>query len=671
VSIIARRFGALFAAVRRFGKYCPVAKHMVRAPAWLGPLSTAEQALWDAFPHGETVDLRCGDPAADDVAVADGWPDSRRIRAEVIAALLLGAVPVDPGRLASVRVRGAWVTGDLDLSDCEVRHPLSVTGSRVGVVRASNASCRSVSLRGCRVDGFYMLSSWLSGNLDLRGSRMIDPVPDEERMSLEGTDISGTAFLSRSEIHGGVVLVNTKIGQRLMLYRCDIRNGTGVAIQGRRLATGNQVYAEYLRCVGRIDLADARLGGRLVLDGALLDNPVGDALAARQLTVDGELSMRPAPEGPFTSRGRIYMAGARIEGTLGMEYARLGDFDARGITVRRSLRLAAAEARNIVLAGAVIGDQLELSGARLDGVFSGAGLSVAGEARLETYLTDDGSRRPFHGLDSVHFDGAVIGGNLRAHGARLDGEPALNLSGAQVTHGIHLKDGLTTSGEVRLTGARIGGHLNLRGMTSPDGLLTLYNATAAEAVDDGLTAWPGRLNLDGFGYQNLSPYRPARDWLELLARQAGGYRPRPYEQLAAWYRRLGHDDEARAVLLARQRARRRGYPAWRRVPGYLADALAGYGYLPSRALAWALCLLVSGSAYFARFPPTPLRPAEHSVFNPVLYTAGQLIPLVQFGTADTWQPHGPGLFISAALTILGWALSIAIAAGATRALSRS
>ena len=80
--------------------------------------------------------------------------------------------------------------------------------------------------------------------------------------------------------------------------------------------------------------------------------------------------------------------------------------------------------------------------------------------------------------------------------------------------------------------------------------------------------------------------------------------------------------------------------------------------------------VVLGGVYFARFPPVPLRPAEHPVFNSVLYTAGQLIPLAQLETGDTWQPHGAGLVISAALTVLGWTLSIAIAAGATRALSR-
>jgi hypothetical protein len=42
-------------------------------------------------------------------------------------------------------------------------------------------------------------------------------------------------------------LINTKIGQRFMLYRCVIDNGTDRAIRGLRLATGNQMYAQYLR----------------------------------------------------------------------------------------------------------------------------------------------------------------------------------------------------------------------------------------------------------------------------------------------------------------------------------------------------------------------------------------------------------------------------------------
>jgi hypothetical protein len=59
--------------------------------------------------------------------------------------------------------------------------------SHVGIVRASNGSYRSVSLRGCRLDGFYMTSSRLAGDLDLRKARMTDPLTTEqeqERVSL-------------------------------------------------------------------------------------------------------------------------------------------------------------------------------------------------------------------------------------------------------------------------------------------------------------------------------------------------------------------------------------------------------------------------------------------------------------------------------------------------------
>jgi hypothetical protein len=65
-------------------------------------LTEPEQALWQAFPRGAWVDLRDGDR-------------DRAIRAEVITALLLGAADREPGYTPGVRIRGARVTGRLDL----------------------------------------------------------------------------------------------------------------------------------------------------------------------------------------------------------------------------------------------------------------------------------------------------------------------------------------------------------------------------------------------------------------------------------------------------------------------------------------------------------------------------------------------------------------------------
>jgi len=68
--------------------------------------SPAEEALWAAFPRGTRVDLRDGDPSADDPSHGDRWGDERVVRAEVIAALLLGVQAPEPGRIQVVSLRG-------------------------------------------------------------------------------------------------------------------------------------------------------------------------------------------------------------------------------------------------------------------------------------------------------------------------------------------------------------------------------------------------------------------------------------------------------------------------------------------------------------------------------------------------------------------------------------
>lgn len=57
-------------------------------------------------------------------------------------------------------------------------------------------------------------------------------------------------------------------------------------------------------------------------------------------------------------------------------------------------------------------------------------------------------------------------------------------------------------------------------------------------------------------YDALADPLPAAERVRWIRRTGDGYLPQPYEQLAAAYRKLGHEDEARTVLLARQRHRR-------------------------------------------------------------------------------------------------------------------
>ena len=92
---------------------------------------------------------------------------------------------------------------------------------------------------------------------------------------------------------------------------------------------------------------------------------------------------------------------------------------------------------------------------------------------------------------------------------------------------------------------------------------------------------------DGFVYGSIK-VAVAGEWREAVGRpdsvahrmrwirRSPGYSPQPYEQLASWYRKAGHDDDARRVLLAKQRHRRRTLgPAAPRLGGRRRGELRG------------------------------------------------------------------------------------------------
>ncbi|MBV9024725.1 MAG: hypothetical protein JO362_13255 [Streptomycetaceae bacterium] len=559
--------------------------------ARLGRLSPAERRVWRAFPLGEPVDLRVGDPSVDDPANADTWSAERTVRGEVIAALLLGACPATAGAVAAVRLAGARITGELFVDHGQVSSLLMLRGCRFdGPVGLDEAVTAAIDLSGSHLTLLSAYGAQVHGTLDLRDT-VITGV-DGRAVHADGIRVEGSLFASRTQVTGSFCLINAQIGGQVTFIDATLRN--------------------------------SEPGGTSLNAGGMR---VGRSLLAQRLETLGELRMP----------------------------------------------------------GAHIGSSLLFNGARLNGLgraaLHGDSLTVASEAFFRPYPAEDGSQ-PFTAKGSVRLTGARFGADLNLSGARLDsppGHPALHGGRMTVEGSLWLGSGFHTDDEIRLTGARITGHLDLVGMDSPGALLTLYAANAVGGIRDDLDAWPGRLNLDGFTYGPFSRYAGAQGRLHLLKRQVkrsdnrqvGGFRAQSYEQLAASYRSLGNDGEARTVLLARQRAQRARLPWWQRIPGHLLDLLVGYGYRPLRAIGWATGLLVAGSCYFSTVKPQHINAEDKSVFNPVLYAADHLIPVMRFGQSDVWQYHGVPAVVTVVLTVLGWTLGIAIAAAATRTLTRN
>jgi hypothetical protein len=249
----------------------------------LGELTKPERAVWDAFPRGGTVDLGGDDPTAPDAAAGDWGPD-QWVRADVLARLLLGAVPAEPGLTPKLVLVGARITGTLDLSGGTLGCELWLTRCWLDTaLRAADARTRSVTLRGCRVP---RLDLW---DFDVDGSlRLIDCR-------------TGEVALGGARIHG-----------RLHLSGTTIANPGGRALTGTRLVVGQGVICRGLTADGEVRLLDASIGSALILNGARLANPDGRALGAEGLTVEQSVYCDQG----FSATGIVQFRRARVRGQL-------------------------------------------------------------------------------------------------------------------------------------------------------------------------------------------------------------------------------------------------------------------------------------------------------------------------------------------------------------------
>ena len=108
-------------------------------------LSATEKRVWDAFPRGEKVDLGVGDPQSGNPRDASSWGESRKVRGEVLAALLLGARDPAAGHAPALRLAGALVVGVVNLKQAVVHAPVELTGCRImDGVRLAGATLQSV-----------------------------------------------------------------------------------------------------------------------------------------------------------------------------------------------------------------------------------------------------------------------------------------------------------------------------------------------------------------------------------------------------------------------------------------------------------------------------------------------------------------------------------------------
>ncbi|KAB2347025.1 hypothetical protein [Actinomadura rudentiformis] len=583
------------------------------------------------------------------------------MRGEVLAALLLGAVPPRPGYASGIWLRGARVTGRLRLKGAVAEAGLHCTDCEFDdKVEFVDANLRTLRIERCRLPRLVCSRLHLDGLLNLEGSEI------EQGLWLDGARVGGPLLMN--EMRLGPVLADK------------------LTVEGR-------LDARNLKVQGEFRAHNAHIGGSLHLGGAQMSNPGGIAMSLGGITVEGGVWCWRG----FEAEGTLRLVGATFTANLTLDGARLsqpGEGTALNLDRASIGHLIAHDLQ--VEAG-----QVSMRGTQVSGGVDMRGAVLAGDGPDEPVLAIDNATMAYLELRNIRASGEVmiracrVENRIWLSGAEVRNPEgnAVRLNRTEVGADVFCRD-LTLEGTLRLSRSRIGGVLELEDVRLSGAASTLIYGHALQAgefklipaqpvrgtvflnhaqigvLHDDPVSWPTELVLTGTRYDALEPRLPAGERLRWLTRSPEGYESQPYEQLANYYAATGQNADARKVLYAKERHRQATETRMIRVWSRLQDITTGYGYRPWRALLWLGVLLTVGGLVYGFSPPAPLKRDEAPHFNPVIYTLDLLIPIVDLGQERAFNPAGAHQWLSYTLVAAGWVLTATVAAGAARIVSR-
>jgi hypothetical protein len=149
--------------------------------------------------------------------------------------------------------------------------------------------------------------------------------------------------------------------------------------------------------------------------------------------------------------------------------------------------------------------------------------------------------------------------------------------------------------------------------------------------------------LEGQASQPLDPQ------LDRTESKATRFRPKTYQQLAKVLRESGQEVEAKRILIAKERARRKygnlGLWAW--LGHWVLGFSMANGYKPQRLLLGAAAFVVLGGWLFGEgYQAGTIVPAKkveenshYPSFDRWMYSLDTFLPIINFGQKDYWWPE--------------------------------
>lgn len=218
-----------------------------------------ERELISACKRGKTCNL--GDDRPADTSPADASPE-RTIRAEILRYLILGGCADCPVHEFGVRLSGAYIKGELDLSFAAARGSTALIACRFE---------KPVSAMQARFAALILSGSVLPG------------------LNAQGAEVKGGVFLDGDfTAKGEVSLFGVVIGVQLSCSGGTFDNPQGFALNAEGVEVKGDVFLDGgFTAKGEVSLSGSIIGGQLSCSDGTFENLQGPALNAEGAEVNG------------------------------------------------------------------------------------------------------------------------------------------------------------------------------------------------------------------------------------------------------------------------------------------------------------------------------------------------------------------------------------------------
>ena len=514
-------------------------------------MTEAEKQFVECLAQGSPCDLGNAVPQAQESGTHN------TIRSEVIRFFAYGGDEAHPVRGAHIILQGAWVPPGA---------PLDLIYGRIPYL---------LGMHKCLLESNIQMMGAQCGGLSLAGSHL------HGRLVGDGAKIDGNVLMGRDFVAKGEIrIIGAHIGGFLDCENGKFLNPGQMAIVADGIKVDGNVWLRSgFSAKGEVRIPTARIEGELDCSNGAFDNPGKCALCADGAYVRSRILMRRV-----SVVGKTRLVGAYTNGELDCEG---GHFDGgKGVSLHAD---GVTAGKGIALhQGFVANGEVRLLRARTDGNLdcTAAKFHSPGQKALsaDRVFVEDTIMlsRGFSARGEVRFPNARIGA-LECDGEfENPGNIALGAPNMEVRGNIALC--AQFQGEVLLIGAHIVRVLSVTGtLNNPQGIaLNAEMLEAKEGIEwspnggkgavnlgfartgalvDKIKAWESfdKIFLHGFTYDQFVNPADIQSRLRWLAKRPDGmgFSPQPYEQAAKVLFGMGHDKEAREILLEKESIRMR------------------------------------------------------------------------------------------------------------------